>query len=366
MAKPLKVAVVGTNIGCTLHVRALRSAGFEVKALVGRNAEQTAARAAHFSIPMSLTSFHQALDSDVDAVVLATPPATHHEFALQAFAAGKHVLCEKPLAIDVGRAREMRDAAVASGLVHMVVHEYRWYAQNALLRRVVRGGGIGTPIQMTALFDHWLCAAPENDVPDWWKSTTQGGGWLRNYNAHGIDLIRYMVSDFAAVSGMVHAGADRGMTSDDSYAAAFVLTNGVQGVMAGSARARDYFSSTRVIGSDGTASLGLDSLSVTDGTGPHSLELPSELQEELRGTGPAVSGPSEKLPHLGDSLYAKTHSSDYGFAEQVALCSAFAAKIRNRDYRNPAIADFDDGLAHMEVIEAVERSRAERRWIDLV
>ncbi len=365
MAKAHKIAVVGTNIGCTLHVRALRAAGFDVTALVGRNLEQTAARARHFGIPLSLNSFQGALDTDVDAVVIATPPTTHHELTMQAIRAGKHVLCEKPFALDTGHAREMRDAAVAANIVHMVEHEFRWFAHNALLRRVVRSGQIGSPVHVTAMFDHTLCAPPVLDLPSWWRSSREGGGWLRNYNAHGIDLLRYMVSEFAAVCGTVHAGADRGMSADDGYAFAFVMENGAQGSMAGSCRAFDIFSSTRVVGSEATANMGMTGLSITDANGSHQPTAPADLIEQLRGTGPAVSTPTETLPYIGDSPYIQVHSTDYGFAEQVGLCSAFAARIRDRNYRNPAIADFDDGLKHVEVIAAVERSKAERRWIDV-
>ena len=237
MTEAIKVAVVGTNIGCTLHVRALKAAGFNVFALVGRDREQTAARARHFGIARSFGSIDAALDSEVDAVVIATPPATHHEFVMKSIAAGKHVLCEKPFALDIGHATEMRDAARAAGVANMITHEFRWFAQNALVRHLVRDGKIGTLLQLTAVFDHNLCAAPDIDVPDWWREQNRGGGWLRNYNAHGIDLIRYMAGEFGAVCGTVHSGSDRGMTSDDSYAAAFVLTSGTQGTMAGSCRA---------------------------------------------------------------------------------------------------------------------------------
>ena len=111
--------------------------------------------------------------------------------------------------------------------------------------------------------------------------------------------------------------------------------------------------------------MGMTGLSITDANGSRQPTPPADLIEQLRGTGPAVTAPTEKLPHIGDSPYIQTHSTDYGFAEQVGLCSAFAAKIRDRSYENPAIADFDDGVKHVEVIAAVERSRAERRWIDL-
>lgn len=365
MSKPLKVAVVGTNIGCTLHVRAFRAAGWEVSALVGRNAEQTAARAAHFSIPRALTSVAEAIDSDVDAIVVATPPATHHAIAMEAFAAGKHVLCEKPLALDVGQAKEMRDAAAAGNLVNMVVHEYRFYSPNALLRHLLRDGRLGAPIQVAAQFDHSLCAATPIDVPDWWVKADTAGGWLRNYNSHGIDLIRYMVGEFGAVCGTTHIGTDRGMTADDSYASAFMLTNGAQGTMTGSARAQDFHVLTRVIGADATATLTWGELKILDSAGTHSPDIPEALRQQLLGGGPQINGPLESIPDMGDSAYVQTHATDHGFAEQVALCSAFGARIRDRNYSNPAMATFDDGVAHMAVIEAVERSRALRRWIDL-
>jgi len=364
MTKPIRAVVVGTNIGCTLHVRALKAAGFEITALVGRNAEQTAQRAAHFGIPRSLTSMEAALDSDVDAVVIATPPATHHAFVMQALRAGKHVLCEKPFALDAGQARQMRDAAKQVGVANMVTHEFRWFEHNALLRHLVGSGRLGTPIQMTAMFDHSLCAPPVIDVPDWWKEPA-GGGWLRNYNAHGIDLVRYIAGNFAAVSGALHVGGDRGMRSDDSYAFAFQLTSGVQGVMGGSCRAWDFHASTRIVGSEATADQSLAGVAVFDAGGRHTVELPAAQREQLRGGGPAVTAPTETLPAMGESVYVKTHSSDAGYAEQVGLCCAFASWIRDPGYRNPAIADFNDGLAHVEVIAAVERSQAERRWIEL-
>src|ERR1700724_90141 len=97
--EPLGVAVVGTGFGCLTHVRALRAAGFEVLTLVGRDPEKTKLRAAYFDIPNASTDFGTALDiPGVDAVAIATPPHTHGPLVLQAVAAGRHVLCEKPFA----------------------------------------------------------------------------------------------------------------------------------------------------------------------------------------------------------------------------------------------------------------------------
>ena len=96
--------VVGTGFGCITHVRALRAAGFEVVALVGRDPDKTAERARLFDIPVSLTSVDEALLLDgVGAVTIATPPHTHAAIALAAIAAGKSIICEKPFARDADR-----------------------------------------------------------------------------------------------------------------------------------------------------------------------------------------------------------------------------------------------------------------------
>src|SRR5437588_12463889 len=83
------VVVVGTSFGCLTHVRALRAAGFEVHALVGRDPEKTAERAKRFEVPNALTSLVEALElPGVDAVTVATPPHTHASIVLDAVAAG--------------------------------------------------------------------------------------------------------------------------------------------------------------------------------------------------------------------------------------------------------------------------------------
>src|SRR5687768_14373055 len=95
------VVVVGTGFGCLTHVPALRDAGFEVKALVGRDPDRTATRAKRFDVPLALTSYDEALALDgVDAVSVVTPPHTHADLVVQACEAGKHVVCEKPFATD--------------------------------------------------------------------------------------------------------------------------------------------------------------------------------------------------------------------------------------------------------------------------
>src|SRR5258705_953604 len=93
-------AVVGTGFGARVHVPALRAAGFDVRALVGRDAERTARRAERLGIEHAYTSMGDALALGVDAVTIAAPPDAHAALSIEACDAGRHVICEKPFALD--------------------------------------------------------------------------------------------------------------------------------------------------------------------------------------------------------------------------------------------------------------------------
>src|SRR4029079_17925603 len=98
----------------------------EVRALVGRDPDKAAKRAALYGIPFATTNRAEAFArDDVDVVAVTTPPHSQAEIVLDAVAAGKHVLCEKPFARDLTEAREMLDAAEAAGVVHLLGTEVR-------------------------------------------------------------------------------------------------------------------------------------------------------------------------------------------------------------------------------------------------
>ena len=112
--------------------RAPRRPASTSQALVGRDPEKTAERAQRFDVPHGVHELTDALAlPGVDAVAIATPPHTHAAIALEAIAAGKHVLCEKPFARDADEARRMLDAAEAAGVVHLLGTEFRWASGQA-------------------------------------------------------------------------------------------------------------------------------------------------------------------------------------------------------------------------------------------
>jgi len=160
------VVIVGTGFGCITHLRALRAAGFDVRALVGRDPDKTRGRADRFEVPHGLTDLGDALAlPGVDAVAVATPPFTHAPVTLDAIAAGKHVLCEKPFARNAAEAQLMFEAAEAAGVVHLLGTEFRWATGQASMARVVARGEIGEPRLATFLLHIPMLADPAGEVP---------------------------------------------------------------------------------------------------------------------------------------------------------------------------------------------------------
>ena len=232
----LRAIVLGTGIGCQTHVQALRRADFDVVALVGRDAARTAERAARVGIPNAYTSLTEALAlTAVDAVVVATPPNTHASLVLEAIAAGKHVVCEKPFARDQSEAVLMLAAAEEAGVVHLVGTEWRWGTSQALATRALAEGVVGTPRLATFILFGGFLAGPDVGVPEWWETADQGGGWLQAHAPHLVDQVRSSLGEFEGVSAALPRVSEHKWAAEDSFSVRFRLTNGVEGIMQESA-----------------------------------------------------------------------------------------------------------------------------------
>ena len=352
-------AVVGTGFGCLTHVRALRAAGFEVEALVGRDPEKTAARAERFAIPHACTSLSDALAlPGVDAVTIATPPHTHAALVLEAVQAGKHVLCEKPFARDAAEARTLLAAAEKAGVVHFVGTEFRFASGQALLTRVVRGGAIGAPRLATFLLHIPLLAGPGAEVPPWWSDAAQGGGWLGAQGSHVVDQIRTTIGEFESVSASLPNVGDRGWTAEDAYLVHFRLRGGCTGLLQGVAADRGpMLFVTRVAGTHGTAWAEGDRVRVADADGTRDIPCPDDL---------AVAAAEPPPADLLVSAYDLLHSTGIDVGPYTRLAERFLDCIEGTSgSSDPAPATFADGVATMEVLDAIRQSAREGRSVEL-
>ncbi len=195
----IRVGLIGTSWWTeTFHVAGLRSdPRADIAAVCGQDRRRTDAFAARIGAPRSFTDHRDLLTRDViDAVVIAAPDDLHGPIALDAFAAGLHVLCEKPLARSAGEAREMLDAAENAGTIAMMMFSWRWFGVVAQLRQLVHDGYVGNCHDAHFVMHGGYAST---DGYNWRFDPGRGGGILSDYGSHLIDLARWIVGDVVDV-----------------------------------------------------------------------------------------------------------------------------------------------------------------------
>ncbi|PPT67609.1 oxidoreductase [Xanthomonas arboricola] len=183
MPKPFNLAVVGYGyVGRTFHAPLIAGTpGLALHSVVSSKPQQVQA---DFPDVAVLADLETALaDPALDAVVLATPNQTHAPFALQALAAGKHVLVDKPFALDAAQAREVVAAAAAAGRIVSVFQNRRWDADFLTVRRLIDEGQLGEVVEFHSHFDRF-----RPQVRDRWReSDIPGAGLWYDLGPHLLD-----------------------------------------------------------------------------------------------------------------------------------------------------------------------------------
>jgi len=150
--KKMNVALVGYKFMGKAHSHAWRNVArffhLEItpvlKIVCGRHEEAVRAFAERWGWEETETDWRRVIDrDDIDIVDISTPTALHHELAVEAARAGKHIFCEKPVALDSKQAQEMHDAAKENGIVHYLNHNYRRCPAVALARQMIDEGRLG-------------------------------------------------------------------------------------------------------------------------------------------------------------------------------------------------------------------------------
>jgi predicted dehydrogenase len=210
----LRVAMVGHGFMGAAHSQAWRTAPRffdlgaepEMAVIVGRDPGRTEAARQQYGWQAASTDWRAVVaDPDIDVVDVVSPGSSHVEIAIAALQAGKHVLCEKPLANTVAEAEAMTaaaDAARAQGVRAMVGFSYRRVPAIAFARQLVQDRRIGTVRQVRALYlQDWLA---DEDGPMTWRldKSLAGSGALGDIGAHAIDLVEHVTgASLATVSG---------------------------------------------------------------------------------------------------------------------------------------------------------------------
>ena len=173
--------------------------------ICGRHAAGVQAARVQLGWQKATTDWHEIVESPlIDIVDIVTPTNFHAEMAIAAVKNGKHVLCEKPLALNVKQAEAMFAAAHKAKVVHMVCHNYRRIPAIALAKRMIGEGALGRIFHFHARYAQDRLADPEFPL-DWrLQKETSGCGVHSDINSHIIDLGRYLVGEFEQVCGLLN------------------------------------------------------------------------------------------------------------------------------------------------------------------
>ena len=352
-SKKLRVAILGTSSFAEVcHIPGILShPNAEVSTIYGRDAEKAKSLANKFGIP-NATDDLEALcdDPKIDAVTIASANSVHASQAIMALNHGKHVFCEKPLAMNNSEAAAMLKAAKLSGKIHQVAFTFRYNYGIRELRRRIAAGDIGTPFQTRIQYDRWDGLASTSRAS--WRDRREvaGAGLLFDLGSHLFDIHRHVLGPLESVVGYTHTvprmlpDKDNGdmieIETDDIVNAWIQHQNGLRGQFFIS-RVTPPFAELgylEVIGSEGAlkAALsrgGVDFLKASKPDSPEwiNLPLPSEASD------------------------GKTHALDMMMRGFVDAC--LAGEI-NREVD----ATFEDGCAAQFAMSALMKSQTSMRW----
>jgi predicted dehydrogenase len=385
----LRVAMVGHAFMGAAHSQAWRTAPHffdlplvpELAVLGGRDPERTEAAAARLGWAATETDWRRLVErDDIDLVDICTPGNTHAEIAIAALEAGKHVLCEKPLANTVAEAEAMTAAAekaYAHGVRTMVGFTYRRVPAIALARRLVAEGRIGEIRHVRAQYLQDWIADPE--APLSWRldKAQAGSGALGDIGAHIVDLTQFITGEriveltgrletfvkerpYAAgdTSGSLGGGGsstERGpVTVDDAASFLATFSGGAMGVFEATRFATGRKNAIRIElnGSKGSLAFDFEDMNVLEFFDATGDDETAGFRRIL------VTEPSH--PYVG-SWWPPGHGLGYehGFTHQVVdLVGAIAAGT------DPS-PTFADGLQVQRVLAAVETSSDTRSWMEI-
>jgi len=193
----------------------------ELHTICGRDSAAVQAARSQLGWQNSSTDWRELIDNPlIDIIDINTSNDSHCEIAVAAAQNGKHVLCEKPLALSVKQAQTMLSAAQKSKIVHMICHNYRRIPAIALAKKMITEGALGQIYHYHARYAQDWLVDPEFSLNWRLDKKTSGSGALGDINAHIVDLARYLVGEFTKVNGVMHTFiAERPMESNTKTSA---------------------------------------------------------------------------------------------------------------------------------------------------
>jgi predicted dehydrogenase len=228
MAQPLRVGLVGPGRVGKVHIQAIRDLGTDtavIGGVVGSNPTRGAQAASHLGVDHYGSLYEMLVD--VEVVHVATPNSLHREHVLAALAAGRHVVCEKPLGLNSEETAEMLAAAESAGVVHATNFQRRSWSMVKLLRSILTSGELGDVWHIRGHYlQDWLVDPRDDD----WRTAHEEGGEIRavlDIGSHVMDLAEWVTDlHIAEVRALLSDCVPRRRHSNDLATLALTLDGG--------------------------------------------------------------------------------------------------------------------------------------------
>ncbi|MCO6510319.1 MAG: Gfo/Idh/MocA family oxidoreductase [Aridibacter famidurans] len=226
MKDKIGIGFIGTGFAQLTQMPAFRDCeGAELVSVSSGHIENARAAAKEFRIPHVAEDWRETVEhEDVDLVCITTPPDLHHEMVLFTIERGKHILCEKPMAMNAEESKEMAEAAGKAGILALIDHELRFLNGRKLAFDMLRNGELGTVIHAKSAFRNASRGNPDLKW-NWWSDKSRGGGALGAIGSHAIDGFRWLLgTEVSDISCLLKTnikerrdadGEIRPVTSDD-------------------------------------------------------------------------------------------------------------------------------------------------------
>lgn len=387
MTKTLNVAMIGGGFMGKAHALAYAampmffwpSPAIPVrKVLVDVNEELAAEGARRLGFETSSADWRAVVSrKDVDVVDIVTPNNSHAEIAIAALKAGKHVICEKPLARTGAEAKTMADAAREAGVINMVAFNYRRTPAVALAKKLIDEGKIGKLLNFRGTYLQDWSADPNGPLSWRFQKSIAGSGTVGDIGTHVVDFARYLVGEIAAVNAMVHtyvkerpvqsggldklgasdksgAGPKADVDVDDEMITLVKFKNGAVGSIEATRNAygRNNFLTFEVHGTKGSISFNyerMDEIQVMFADDP----------PETRGFRTIYTGPNHPY---GNGLWP-IPALGIGYGEtKIIECYDFFNAIVTGKQPSP---NFEDGYRVSLIADAILKSGETERWVQV-
>ncbi|MEU7411937.1 Gfo/Idh/MocA family oxidoreductase [Streptomyces sp. NPDC042638] len=316
-------------------------------------------------------------DPEIDVVDIATPNNLHAEIAIAAAEAGKHIICEKPLARGAEEARPVSEAARRAGIVTMVAFSYRRTPAVALAKKYIEEGAIGDILNFRGTYLQDWSADPDSPLSWRFQKAIAGSGSLGDIATHVVDLARYLVGEIAGVNSLLKtwvpdrpiqtggvdklgaagslADAERGPVDvDDEVITLLKFAGGAIGSLEATrnAHGRNNFLTFEIHGTRGSLVFNYerrDELQVCFSDDP----------ADRRGFRTVYTGPNHPY---GDALWPiPALGIGYGETKIIETYELFKAITEGI----PASPDFGDGYQIEKIADAIQESAAKSQWVEI-